>query len=108
VGALDTDGAQDCRRVVLDANLLNYAPVEELDAIRARGFFLSVSYEGLREVWCRSIDEKSYKFLAGRITRIAHRLSDENPIAFAGSGSIEGVRRAEAGDRREHACRGQR
>ncbi|MBM4364054.1 MAG: hypothetical protein FJ104_15345 [Deltaproteobacteria bacterium] len=73
-----------CWRIVLDANLFRGAPVGEIEALRARGYQVSVSLEGLREVWARSIREGEYKLLSARVARLAPVLSENDPIAFAG------------------------
>jgi hypothetical protein len=69
---------------VLDANLFRGAPIAEIEALRSRGFDISVSLEGLREVWARSLREDNYNLLAARVAKLAPFLSDDVPVAFVG------------------------
>jgi hypothetical protein len=78
-------GKPTCTRVVLDANCIRGSPVEELEALLARGFSLHASIEGIREVWTRSLREDEYDSLATRFRRICQFLDPEEPIAFAGT-----------------------
>jgi hypothetical protein len=85
-----------CTRVVLDANCVRGSPVAELEAIRARGFRISISIEGLREVWARSIRENNYRLLAGRVRKLAPFVDQEHPIAFIGNALIAQIARKDS------------
>lgn len=80
-----------CRKVVLDANLVQYAPIYELEALSRRGFTVSISIEGLQEIWTRSIKENSYSFLSNRIKNLAPVLDPAAPIAFVGTAMLSTV-----------------
>jgi hypothetical protein len=69
---------------VLDANCTRGSPEYELYAIKARGFSLSVSVEGLREVWARSLHERNYDLLASRMRKLGPVVDPADPIAFVG------------------------
>jgi hypothetical protein len=82
-----------CNRVVLDANCVRGAPASELAIIRAKGFSLHASIEGLREVWGRSNREDNYELLANRIRTLAPHLNESQPIAFVGQALLSAVGR---------------
>lgn len=56
----------------------------EIEALRQRGFVLSVSHEALREVWAQSLKEDHKALIEQRIARIAPLLDPDHPIAFSG------------------------
>jgi hypothetical protein len=73
-----------CRRAVLDSNCFRGSPLAEIEALRRRGFQLSLSHEALREVWARSLREDNKALLQQRIALIAPLLDPEHPVAFSG------------------------
>jgi hypothetical protein len=73
-----------CLRAVLDTNCFWGSPQAELEAIRSRGFSLSISHEALREAWARSLREDKKALLQQRIALISPHLDPEHPIAFTG------------------------
>jgi hypothetical protein len=85
-----------CQRVVLDSNCFDGSPLAELEAIRARGFQLSISIEGLREMWARTLRDEKYEVMRGRIRRVAPLLDAEHPIAFVGTALLSMIGRGPA------------
>jgi len=72
----------ECNFVVLDANCVRYSPVAELEAIKRRGFRLSASIEGVREVWSKSLRQNKHEPFARRVAHLAPLLDTESPLAF--------------------------
>jgi hypothetical protein len=56
-----------------------------LGALISRGFRLSVSIEGLREVWAKSISQSKFELLTRRIELLAPLLDKDSPVAFVGT-----------------------
>jgi len=74
-----------CRRAVLDTNCFWGSPREEIEALRQRGFALSLAHDALREAWARSLREGNKRLLEQRFALIGPHLDPEHPIAFSGS-----------------------
>jgi hypothetical protein len=74
-----------CNRVVLDANCVRGSPRAELKALVGRGYRLSLSVEGLREVWSKSIRERKPEQLINRLQALGPFIDCLEPIAFTGS-----------------------
>jgi hypothetical protein len=69
---------------VLDANRIRGATRGELLALAARGFVLSASIEGLREVWSQSVRENNYGLLKKRVELLTGFVDPAAPVAFVG------------------------
>jgi hypothetical protein len=76
---------------VLDSNCFQGSPIAELEAIASQGFLLSVSIEGMRELWVRTIRKNQYDLLRARIQRLGPLLDPEHPIAFVGAALLSTI-----------------
>jgi hypothetical protein len=73
-----------CRQLVLDSNCFRGCHAGEFEALRSRGYSISLSIEALRETWANSIRQGKQGIVAQPLRRMRSVLDDKRPVAFRG------------------------
>lgn len=72
------------RRVALDSSVFRGVKGEQLDALRARGFVLSLPLATLSEVWHRATKDDKPGIVFGALRKVLPRLDEHEPFVLTG------------------------